>query len=234
VISERCVAAELMDQPGLDRALHVEALRGLERINAISRSASILWPQIMELARTIAPRQLRVLDVACGGGDIAVALSRRAARAGLSIQLDGCDINDCAVAEAQRRAQAAHVDTTSYFRLDAVQEQLPRGYDVITCSLFLHHLSENKAIDLMGRMAEAASHAALISDLQRSWLGYGLAWVGCRLLTRSPIVHVDGPRSVAAAFAVAEIGSLAARSGLDGAVITHHWPQRWLLAWSKR
>ena len=42
----------------------------------------------------------------------------------------------------------------------------------------------------------------------------------------SPIVHVDGPRSVEAAFAVGEISSLASRGGMDGAVITHHWPQR--------
>jgi 2-polyprenyl-3-methyl-5-hydroxy-6-metoxy-1,4-benzoquinol methylase len=234
MITKRRVEAELMDQPGLDPGLHVEALRGLQRINAISRSAAILWPPIAELARTLAPTKLRVLDVACGGGDNAVALSRRVARSGLSIQVDGCDVSDCAIAEAQRRAHAAHVENTAFFCLDAVQEQLPRGYDVITCSLFLHHLSEDQAIDLLGRMAEAASHAVLICDLQRSWLGYGLAWVGCRLLTRSPIVHVDGPRSVAAAFAAVEISSLAARSGLDGAVITHHWPQRWLLAWSKQ
>ena len=82
-------------------------------------------------------------------------------------------------------------------------------------------------------MAQAARQAVMICDLQRSWLGYGLAWVGCRLLTRSPVVHVDGPRSVAAAFAVSEISALAARSGLDGAVISHHWPERWLLAWRK-
>ena len=37
-----------------------------------------------------------------------------------------------------------------------------------------------------------------------------------------------------AAFAVNEISSLAVRSGLDGAIITQHWPQRWLLTWRKR
>jgi hypothetical protein len=82
-------------------------------------------------------------------------------------------------------------------------------------------------------MAAAARRAVLVCDLHRSWLGYSLAWVGCRLLTRSPIVHVDGPRSVEAAFAVSEIAALAGRSGLDGAVITQHWPERWLLAWRK-
>ena len=111
---------------------------------------------------------------------------------------------------------------------------LSTDYDVLTSSLFLHHLDEKQAMALLGRMAAAARRAVFVCDLQRSWLGYGLAWFGCRLLTRSPIVHVDGPRSVEAAFAAEEISSLAVRSGLDGAVITHHWPQRWLLAWRKR
>jgi hypothetical protein len=40
-------------------------------------------------------------------------------------------------------------------------------------------------------------------------------------------------RSVAGAFVEDEIATLAARNGLDGCVITQHWPQRWLLWWRK-
>ena len=63
----------------------------------------------------------------------------------------------------------------SFLRLDvgARSRFFRAAMQVITCSLFLHHLSEHQAIDLLGRMAEAASHAVLICDLQRSWLGYG-------------------------------------------------------------
>ena len=50
MIPKRRVEAELMDQPGLDPAFHVEALRGLQRINAVSRGATILWSPIAELA----------------------------------------------------------------------------------------------------------------------------------------------------------------------------------------
>ncbi len=35
---------ELMDQPGLDPVEHARALRGLGRINRVSRSDAILWP----------------------------------------------------------------------------------------------------------------------------------------------------------------------------------------------
>jgi 2-polyprenyl-3-methyl-5-hydroxy-6-metoxy-1,4-benzoquinol methylase len=234
MIRERDVQPELMDQPDLDPALHVRALRGLQRINVVSRSAAILWPTIAEISRQQAPHRVRVLDIACGGGDIAVALARRAQRAGLPIDVDGCDVSDCAIQEGRRRATVAAAQNVNFFRLDAIEEPLPGGYDVLTSSLFLHHLSEQQATSLVRRMAASARRAVMICDLQRSWLGYGLAWFGCRLLSSSPVVHVDGPRSVAAAFAVSEISLLAARAGLEGAVISHHWPERWLLAWRKR
>ncbi len=233
MMRQRSVQPELMDQPDLDPAQHAHALRGLHRINIISRSAAILWPTIFDVVQQIAPSPVRVLDIACGGGDIAVALARRAKRAGLPIEVHGGDLSDCAIQEAQQRATNAGTQNTRFFQFDALEQPLPEGYDVIMSSLFLHHLSEEQAFGLLRRMSQAARQAVMICDLQRSWLGYGLAWVGCRLLTRSPVVHVDGPRSVAAAFAVSEISALATRSGLDGAVISHHWPERWLLAWRK-
>ena len=80
-------------------------------------------------------------------------------------------------------------------------------------------------------MKELASQRVLINDLRRTRAGYVLAWLGCRLLTRSPIVHVDGPLSVRAAFSLDEVRQLAEECGLSGATLTTHWPQRFLLDW---
>ena len=216
MIHERHVQAELMDQPDLDQALHVHALRGLQRINTVSRTAAIHWPTIADVAASIAPAKLRVLDVACGGGDNALSIARRARLAGMAIEVDGCDVSDRAVSEAQRRATEAAADNVKFFHLDALAQRFPAGYHVLMSSLFLHHLDENSACNLLRKMAAAATSAVMICDLQRSWLGYGLAWFGCRILTRSPVVHVDGPRSVAAAFAASEISRMAAqRIGRD-------------------
>ncbi len=233
MIRERLLQAELMDQPDLDPALHVQALRGLRRINVVSRTSAILWPALASIAQQVGPRRLRILDIACGGGDNAVALAQQAQRANVAVSIDGCDISNCAIDEARRRAAEASAEGLSFFQRDVLAQPLPAGYDVLTTSLFLHHLQEEQARQLLARMGAAADRGILVCDLQRSWLGYGLAWIGCRVLTRSKIVHVDGPRSVEAAFATAEIGQLAESAGLDGAAITHHWPQRWLLDWRK-
>src|SRR5918912_1375115 len=84
-LSRRLLRPEVMDQPGLDPRRHAHALRGLARINFWSGSAGILWPDLAALARETAPRPLRVLDVATGGGDVPIRLWRRARRAGLDL-----------------------------------------------------------------------------------------------------------------------------------------------------
>jgi hypothetical protein len=82
-------------------------------------------------------------------------------------------------------------------------------------------------------MAAAAQRLVLVDDLRRTRFGYALAWIACQLLTRSPVVHTDGPRSVRAAFTLAEARQLAARAGLDDCRISPHWPQRFLLSWNR-
>ena len=73
----------------------------------------------------------------------------------------------------------------------------------------------------------------LINDLIRSRVGYLLAYFGTRLLSRSRLVHVDGPLSVAAALTCSEALRLADRAGLKGASLSRHWPERFLLSWRK-
>jgi 2-polyprenyl-3-methyl-5-hydroxy-6-metoxy-1,4-benzoquinol methylase len=229
---QRRLQPEVMDQPDLDRRLHVEALRGLERINLISGSARILWPALRQLARQAGPEGVRVLDVATGAGDVPIRLWQRARKAGLPLRIDGCDRSGRAVAHARQRAEQRQADVT-FFEWDALQGPLPEGYDALISSLFLHHLDDEQAVGLLGRMAAAARRLLLINDLERSLAGFLLAYLGTRVLSGSPVVHTDGPLSVAAAFTRDEALALGHRAGLSGAVVQRRWPFRYLLTWSR-
>jgi SAM-dependent methyltransferase len=231
LLQQRQCVPEIMDQPGLEPGQHHHALRGLSRINLLSGSAGILWPPLRDLAVGLA-RPLRVLDLASGGGDIPLRLWCRAQSRGLSVVVDGCDISPVAVEHA--RAAAARAGAACrFFVLDALRDPLPEGYDAIVCSLFLHHLDDDEAVSLLGRMAEAARHLVLVNDLARSEMGLILAAVATRLLTTSAVVHVDGPRSVRRAFTPAEALQLARRAGLASATAGRRWPCRFLLAWRR-
>jgi SAM-dependent methyltransferase len=222
---------EVMDQPGLDPAAHASALRGLTRLNWLSNSAALLWPAIRDLARREPARELQVLDVATGAADVPVRLARWARRAGLRLKFVGCDVSPTALENARRRAAEAGIDLRLLL-LDALTDSLPDGFDVMTCSLFLHHLDDGQAVDLLRRMGTAA-RLVLINDLVRSRFNGLLVSLASHLVTRSPVVHADGPRSAAAAFTVAEMRDLCRRAGLEGAVVRSCFPCRMLVTWSR-
>ena len=220
-----------MDQPDLDPAQHRQALLGLERINRVSRTAGRYWPEIKRLARRVANRPVRVLDVACGGGDVVIALARIANRQGVELQIDGCDFNPEALDHARRQARRKEAKV-GFFEIDATRDLLPEC-DAVLCSLFLHHLEDNQVVDLLRRMTKAARHVLQVSDLVRTPLGWAYAFAGSRLLTRSPVVHVDAPLSVGAAFSLSEAAALARRADLNGIEIRTIFPQRFLMIWRR-
>ena len=231
-LRRRCVTPEIMDQPGLDEQEHMLALRGLARINAWSGSAGILWPALRDLARAAGSDGIRVLDLASGAGDVPIRLWKRAQKAGLPLQISGCDRSPAAVRAATESASMVGA-AVQFFTLDALAGPLPNDFDVITCSLFLHHLETLEALDFLKRSAAAPRKVVLVNDLARSQLGYALAWFGTRILSRSRVVHVDGPLSVRAAFTVAEAKALASEAGLAGVSVGWRWPCRFLLKWQR-
>lgn len=224
---------ELMDSPDLEQSLHDQALAGLRRINRWSRTGAAVWSGLCDLtAQSSAQQELTILDIACGSGDQAIWLSRRLQQQGVHHRIHGVDISDTAVATATRQAAQAGTSAVTFHRCDVLHDPFPLPqYDVVMNSLFLHHLDESQVVVLLQRMASAARRRIVIDDLRRTRLGYFLAWTGCRLLSRSPIVHFDGPVSVEGAFTDAELLQLAAQAGLQSVRLQRHWPQRFLLTW---
>ena len=209
-----------MDDPALDAAAHLAALRGLRRINRASKAGATLFGRL----RAMVEGPARVLDLASGGGDVTVDLARRARRSGLPLEIEGCDVSPRAVEFASRRGGVR-------FFVHDVKDGLPKGYDIYVSSLFLHHLPEADAVTLLRRMGRAK--ALLVLDLARGVPGLLLAAVVPRVLTRSRVVRGDAVRSARNAFTVREARALAASAGLNGATVTPRWPSRFLLEWRR-
>jgi len=229
-LTARTVEPELMDSPALDAAAHHTALDALARVNAVSLSARRVWLEIVRLAEEgVCP--VRVLDVACGGGDILVSLARRAESAGIEVELHGCDVS--AVALDRARGKGGDALGVAFHVRDVLVESVPTGFDVVCTSLFLHHLSVAEAVTLLGDLSRAAEHVVLVQDLRRTRLGLVFARVGLGILTRSPVVRHDGPASVAAAFTLSEVEALCDEAGLVGASVRPAWPQRLTIRWAR-
>ena len=232
-VPARRVEPELMDDPRLDPCAHARALRGLARLNRLSRPDSALWPDLDRACRS-STGPVRLLDLATGSGDVPLRLLRRARRRGRSLQVDGCDLSPLAIETAQARSRCFGDDAVRFFRHDVITQQLPDGYDVITCCLFLHHLSQEQAIGLLCEMKRAARRLVIVSDLRRCRTGPAVIGATSRLLTRSRVVHTDAVRSARAAFTMEEAAFMAARAGLDDATIRKGGPYRFVLSWWRK
>ena len=228
---QRDFRPELMDQIETPRAEHVRALQGLRRLNVASGVAAQLWRQITSHCGVTSDRRLRVLDVACGGGDVAVGVWKRAQRQGIAVDLVCLDRSPTACEQASQRCRAAGA-SMELVCTDAVRSPLPSDFDVVMSSLFLHHLSRPDAVKLLAKMGDAG-RLLVVSDLRRSAVGYVVAHAASRLVTRSPIVHYDGPQSVANAFSVSEAAALCDEAGLSGAIVRCAWPWRLMITRDK-
>jgi len=231
-LDQRQREPEEMDDPAIATERLHGALTGLRRLNFVSNSARIVWRPIRQLARALKTERLRVLDIATGAGDVPIALWRRAMRAGLTLDICGIDFSARSIDFARQQAASANAPIRFECR-NALTDDLPTHFDVVMCSLFLHHLTNEDAVELLHRMVGAARRMVLVNDLRRCTYGLTLAYVASRLLTRCAVVHVDAVKSVRAAFTENELAHTALAAGLSGAKVNRRWPARMLLQWRR-
>jgi ubiquinone/menaquinone biosynthesis C-methylase UbiE len=224
---------EIMDDPTLEESLHFDALTGLGRLNMASAAHVHVTRCLTTCHRNSGGKIIRILDIATGGADIPFALSRYARSAAIPIEIEACDISDTALRFAEQRAKKEGLQI-NFFRLDALNENLPQGYDLVMTSLFTHHLDPPDVIRLLSKMRGASKQAVLVDDLERSLLNLTLVTAATRILARSPIVHHDGPASVRASYTFKEMLELARQAGLQNAKVERHFPCRLFLQdWAK-
>lgn len=234
--------AELMDDPSLATADHLHALSALARINAFSGTAGQLAAAIQRLTADAQPldQPLEVVDIACGGGDVTMALARRLARLNAkrgraAATITGIDVSPRAVDHAMAKAAQAPITPgaeVAFAVRNVVADGCP-ACDVAVSSLFLHHLDDPDALRVLEALAAAARIGVVVSDLLRSRAGLVLAMVGTTVLSRSRVARVDGPLSVRAARTLSEYRDLFDRAGLHGAVIRRAWPERAVITWRR-
>lgn len=223
----RTTRPELMDDPELPAEDHRQALKGLARLNLISGVAPALYRRIASYCKRTGKRQLRVLDVASGRGDLPVYWAKRAKADGLHLSITAVDISPVAIEEQQRAAKEAGVEIQSICR-DCLNEPLPNGFDIVTSSLFMHHLSDPEVTRLLQSMHSVAGTALIVCDLERSRINLGLVGLASRAVTRSHVVHHDAIWSIRGAYTQVEFRKLAEAALSRPVVIKRLFPCRFV------
>ncbi|MGN6369774.1 MAG: methyltransferase domain-containing protein [Phycisphaerae bacterium] len=231
---KRTVVGEIMDSPTLDRTEHLHALAGLRRLNLASNTVSSMAKPLLAWARQASRKKNDMLDIACGSGDVPLGIATALQNAGISLSLTLSDRSQTALDQAQQLATHANVQIHT-LQTNAVVNLPQNAFDIVTNSLFLHHLERPDLLRLLANMRRALRPGGmlLISDLRRSRTGLLLANIACRLLTRSKVVHFDGPASVRAAWTKTELAPMLHEAGMPDARIQNAWPQRLLISWCR-
>lgn len=227
MIATRNIVPELMDDPTLPSSEHNAALRGLARLNAISFAHRALC--VRAIRATHGLDRVALLDVAAGSGDVSLAVARCLQAAGKRVSVTGVDVSAHAASTARARFKAAGVEA-EFNVADALQDAIPAA-DVVMCTLFLHHLGDREITPLLARLASATNRVLLINDLRRGHAGLVASMVVPRLVTRSPVVHVDAVRSYRAALTADELRGFAKDAGIANARVRHAFPYRMTLEW---
>jgi SAM-dependent methyltransferase len=202
----RVIEPELMDDESPEEA--TAAMRSIERINTLLGGNRVTRLLIEESA----PKgRFSVLDVGAGGGQSAKVIA--ALRPDAQVTSLDYRVHQVAAADPPRLAADA-------FRLPFA----PRSFDLVFCSLFLHHFEDEQIVQLLSGFAQVARRAVLVNDLERHRLAYHFLPATRWLFGWHRLAIYDGPISVRAAFRVSELEALAKRAGLRKVTARNYRP----------
>ena len=169
-----------------------------------------------------------ILDIGFGGGDSIKQLSKFADNSNQLLFFYGVDMKtDCInYAEANLASLKNKKLICDDYRniAPALLEQI----DVIHCSLFLHHLTDNEIISLF-KFGKEHGCILLANDLHRNWLAYYSIKFLTALFSKSWLVKNDACLSVRRAFRKSELESLLQQAGYTNYSVKWSWAFRYIV-----
>jgi ubiquinone/menaquinone biosynthesis C-methylase UbiE len=210
----RAARLELLDRLDDDRLISELGanLRDIRRSNRYLGGTQALLNRLRPYLDDTRPVSL--LDVATGSADIPIIIARRAARHHLSVSIVATDIAGLVLDEARRQVERSGLNTIRIERADALA--LPyydAEFDLVTCSLALHHFDPRRAVIALSEMHRVARRAVFVNDLERSRLAWVGAWLLAHGAARNRLTRHDAPLSVRRAYTKEEILGLCRHAG---------------------
>jgi 2-polyprenyl-3-methyl-5-hydroxy-6-metoxy-1,4-benzoquinol methylase len=209
---QRSQETELMDEYGISFAEFDHCLRSLEIINILTLG----YRPTLRWMRTMMVRQhkpVQILDAGSGGGDMLRRVERLAAREYLSLNLTGVDLNPW----SKRSAETAYPGSCIRYKtadIFAFEPEAP--VDIVICSLFTHHLAEDRLVEFLRWIDGRATQGWFINDLHRHPLPYYFIKLTTGIFSRNRLIRHDAAVSVARAFTVADWQSLLEKAEIGG------------------
>ena len=200
---------EMMDRP---QPVSAELERDLLNIRRFNRYFGSYRLVLRFVRRWIKPGdRVRIVDLATGSGDIPRLIVDHVRKIGAKVEIDALD-RQSATLEIARKLSANYPEI-SYLEANLLEWQPSDRYDIVLCSLVLHHFSNEDAVRVLQRCRQLSRKFVLVSDLRRGFLAVAGVYLLTGLIFREPMTRHDARLSAARAFSFSELDELARRAG---------------------
>jgi 2-polyprenyl-3-methyl-5-hydroxy-6-metoxy-1,4-benzoquinol methylase len=202
---------EMMDRP---QPVSAELERDLERIRQLNRWFGSYRLILDFMRRWLKPNaRMRLVDLATGSGDIPRLIADYARKIGAHVEIDALD-RQRATLEVARKLSSSYPEI-SYREGNILEWDSGGTYDVVLCTLALHHFSDDDAVSLLRRSRELSRRFVLVSDLRRGFFLQAGVYLLTALIFREPMTRFDARLSAQRAFSFSEMRDLVVGAGWE-------------------
>ena len=200
---------EIMDRPQPVSAELELDLHNLRQLNRFFGSYDLIR---RFLRQWLMPgKSFRIVDLATGSGDIPRLVAQYGREIGASVSIDAVDGQE-ATLEIARRLSSDYPEIT-FHHGDIRDWGEIATYDIVLCSLVLHHFDETDAVRVLAHAAALSRRHVLVADLQRGLLGTVGVFLLTTFLFRHPMTRHDARLSAARSFSADELRDMARQAG---------------------
>lgn len=225
----RTNASEIMDDFAMEGEMLRDALDKIAKINQLLGGNTITLQGVQNLLpEELSDKEFVIVDVGCGNGDMLRKLADYAIDNQLKFKLIGIDANLFTINHA--RELSRDYSNINYQCEDIFDNHFKAlHYDILLCTLTLHHFTDDEILKLMAVFYKNASLGIVINDLQRSAVSYRLFQGLCFVFRLNAMSREDGLVSILRGFKREELQHFSEL--LNFKKYTIHWKWAFRYQW---
>jgi len=223
----RLAATEMMDDFTLEGDMLRDALDKIASINRFLGGNNITLSGVAKLLANVPnDREITIVDLGCGNGDMLRVLADYAIENGRRFKLIGVDANQFTVNYAEQLS--ANYPNITYQCIDIFEPGFQNiSCDIALCTLTLHHFDEEQIMSLLSVLKRRATIGVVINDLQRSSIAYRLFQALALVFRLNRLSREDGLVSILRGFKKRELLQFSQKMGFKNAVVRWKWAFRY-------
>lgn len=223
---------EIMDDFTMEGEILRDALDKIAKINQLLGGNKLTLLGVKELVSTVENnKEITIVDVGCGNGDMLRTLARYGKLNNYKFRLIGVDANRFTINHAINLS--VDFPNISFLCVDVFEKEFnDLKYDIVLCTLTLHHFKDNEIEQIMNVFYSNAKTGIVINDLHRSSIAYRLFQLLCVAFQLNKMSKEDGLISILRGFKKADLVAFSKKLNFNNYTIQWKWAFRyqWIIS----